>query len=220
MSDTKHEPDYQPLKRKIRLLSILDSGEAAGITPLPVLSVHMIAYFADVLAPVWDLPVLDAVVLKRVKRPFFPRLQADLDSLVGRGIVEVTRFEYLRTDGGEWRIDADYVLNRRFSDPILAEARRHSQQAEGLEFVREVVYAVSGFGTSGIEDLGLADAAYSDPFVDVGGVIDVAESRGESNASVKIALRFRELVQDTSTLSDAEMVHLYVRHLYSRMQVA
>lgn len=216
---TKVAGNFESLKRQIRLLSILSSAEDAGMVPLPVSSVHMIAYFADVLAPVWDLPVLDSVILKRVRRPFFPRLQADLDSLVGLGVVEVTRFNYVLANG-EWRIDADYNLNPQLSDRVLAEIRRYPQQAEGIEFVREVVYAVSGFGITGIDNLGSADAAYSDPYVDVGGIINVSDRDGEPNASARVALRFRELVQGARALSDSEIIHLYVRHLYSRMQVA
>jgi len=180
----------------------------------------MIAYFADVLAPVWNLPVLDSVVLKQLRRPFFPRLQTDLDYLVGSGIVLATRVGYVQAGDDDVRIDADYELNRSFAEPILVEIRNHAQQAERLDFVREVVYAVSAFGVDGIPDLGTADAAYSDPLVDFGGLIDITEDADESNPSARAALRFRQLDISASNLSDAEVVHLYVRHLYSRMQVA
>jgi hypothetical protein len=212
---------FDAIKRKIRLISILDSAASAGLTPLPVSSLHMIAYFADVLAPVWSLPVLDSVVLKQLNRPFFPRLQADLDYLVGSGVVVVTRVGYVRADDEDVRIDADYELNQDFAAPILREVRQHAQQAETLDFVQEVVYAVSAFGLDQIPELGEADASYSDPLVDFGDLIEIAdESSDGSNRSARVALRFRELGSSTTNLSDAEVVHLYVRHLYSRMQVA
>ena len=113
MTETARDTQmFEALKRKIRLICILDAAAKAGLDPVPVAALHVIAYFADVLAPVWQLPVLDSVVLKQLRRPFFPRLQADLDYLVGSGVVQATRVAYELTESGETRIDADYALNR------------------------------------------------------------------------------------------------------------
>ena len=102
----------------------------------------------------------------------------------------------------------------------MSLARSYKRQARKLDFVREVVYAASGLGPSGIDDLGQVDAAYSDPLIDVGNVVDIDTEAGRANATARVALRFGELTQDSRELTDAELVHLYVRHLYARMQVA
>jgi hypothetical protein len=109
---------------------------------------------------------------------------------------------------------------RAHCDAVLAEVRRHSEQVRKLKFVQEVVFAVSGLGRDGIASIGVLDAAYSDPLVDVGGLIDIEATPEAANATARVAMRFAILTRDAGVLSDNELVHLYVRHLYSRMQVA
>jgi hypothetical protein len=204
----------------LRLIGILDAAEEVGLTPMPILSVHAIAYMADALAPVWNLPSLDSQVFKRSRQPFFPRLQADLDSLVGKGVVvaEGLGYESIGSDGS--RLVADYELRRIWAEPILKEARRYESQNRDLEFVREVVYATAGLGVAGLSQIEFADAAYGDPLVGIGGVVDIDRNDGRPNATARAALRFGELGDDSQVLTEAEKIHLYVRMMYSRIQVA
>jgi hypothetical protein len=213
--------ELQQTERKLRLLAILDSCRHAGLSPTSIAVVHTIAYLADALAPVWDLPILDGQILKRKRHPFFPALQRDLDLLVGQGVVQVARVRYLPSeDRNGWQLDAHYMLESEFSERILSVARSHELQARKLKFIREVVYAASGLGSNGIDNLGEVDAAYSDPLVDVGGLLDIDTAPDRTNATAEVALRFSKLTQDSQDLTNAELVHLYVRHLYARMQVA
>jgi hypothetical protein len=203
------------LERKLRVLAILDAGEQIGLVPLPVGALHAIAYFADALAPVWNIPVIDGRLLKR-HRPYYPSLQADLDRLVGGGVVLVEDVSYTRAEDGSWRIEGSYRLNHQFSDRIFTSARATRRQSRELAFVREVVFATSGLGATGVSDASAVDAAYSDPLIDLGGMIDVAPD-DDQNPTAQIALRFGDLLPELST---AEMTNLYVRQLYTRMHVA
>lgn len=205
--------------RQLRILAVLDAAARIGIVPLPLAPLHMIAYFTDVLAPVWNLPILDGQILKRV-RPYYPSLQTDLDNLVGRGVVIASAVQY-REEGQHWQLDAKYQLNRQFADRILALAESFAMRAEELAFVREVVYATSGLDVQGLHEVSEVDATYSDPLVDVGGIIEIERDPGEGkNLTAQVALRFGELIGNESAVSTAEMVNLYVRRLYARMQVA
>lgn len=162
---------------------------------------------------------MDAQVLKRRTRPFFPVLQRDLDRLVGQGLVLVQRLAYTPSDDGDgWRLDADYILSD-LAQPVFELMKSFDLQRDKLGFVQEVVYAASGLGQLGIDRLGLIDATYSDPVVDVGGVIDMEVDEGGSNATADVARRFAEITRTSHDLSQAESVHLYVRHLYKRMQI-
>jgi hypothetical protein len=208
----------QAVERRVRLLSILSACADAGVTPTPIANVHLLAYFTDALAPVWHLPVLDGQVLKRRRQPFFPAMQRDLDRLVGMGLVRVLRFGYMESDERDgWRLDADFEPIVRAVAPIMEEIERHDQQREMHMFVREVVLASSGLGTAGISELGELDATYSSSGVDIGGLIDMIEA---PIATVRAARRFENLSPDTGRLASAELIHLYVRHLYARMRVA
>jgi hypothetical protein len=123
-------------------------------------------------------------------------------------------------DGAGWRLDAHYALISESAERVLSAARSYEIQNKKLKFIREVVYAASGLGLDGISSLGDIDAAYSDPMVDVGGMVDIDTESGRANATAQVALRFAKLTQDSDELADSELVHLYVRHLYTRMQVA
>ena len=207
------------IERRMRLVAILDALRYVGLSPANVITVHAMAYLADALAPVWDLPILNGQVLKRPQRPFFPILQADLDRLVGQGTVSVSNVAYVQEPGGQWRIDADYAVNPEVLSRIFATVMPFEEQSTKWTFVREVVFAAAGLGPEGLQHVGLLDAAYSNPVIDTGEVIDIAPDGGGENVTAQVAHRFSRLVSQTMTLSSAELVHLYARHLYSRMQV-
>ena len=210
--------ELKEVERKLRVLVILDSAEAVGLDPLPAVPLHTIAYFTDVLAPVWNLPVVDGQMLKR-DRPYYPSLQDDIDRLVGQGVVLVNDLQYVRMSRGGWRAEGNYKLHHQFADRILDVAKGWSSRANEISFIREVVFATSGLGLEGIGNASAADATYSDPLVDLGGMIELERGR-EQNPSARVALRFGTLLDQAPTLTNAEMINLYVRQLYARMQVA
>jgi len=206
------------LRRSIRLVSIITACRDSGVHPVPGSVIHTIAYLADALAPVWGLPILDAQVLKQPTRPFFPALQTDIDCLVGRGVVGVSRFSY---DAGSasspvWSLNADYEL-LPLASPIIEAI--NSQEGESLryKFVREVTFAAAGLGPEAVSNLGQVDAMYSDPDVDVGGMLDLDDLT--SNKTTEVAKRFN-LLAENSAYNASRLIHLYVRHLHARMRVA
>jgi hypothetical protein len=200
--------------RQIRILGLLDAAEHVAMTPLQAELLHTIAYFADALSPVWDLPILDAQFLKRA-RPYFPALQADLDVLVAIGMVVPTQLRILDLPDGP-RLEASYALNRNFADPVLRSATDLLVLGRGIAFIREVVFAVSALGLEGISTATEADVTYANPMADLGSMIDIDPDEGE-NPTAAIALRFGSLLGAERPLQVPEMVHLYVRQLYARM---
>jgi hypothetical protein len=211
------------LERKIRILSLLANCERIGYRQINGAPLHVLAFLCDALAPVWNLPVIDLHLLKRRVRPFSPLLQRDLDRLIGQGLVTIVRFEYERSDeGDEWLLDADYALDHGRFGPIQNRIAAHPEQQKKFDFVREVVYAASGLGVLGISGIGAVDATYSNPLIDVGGLINLSGDPTSSNPTAQAANRFSELrrLRDGEGYSAAESVHLYVRHLYTRMSVA
>lgn len=204
-------------RRQIRVVSILAAAHEAGIAPVPAGQLHTIAYLADAMAPVWGLKIFDAHLLKRREGPMSPALQHDADLLVARGVVFADSVRHVPDEGTSWRLDARYSLNLGLAAPILAAAASFPQQATQLAFVEEVVNAVAGLGLDGISRATSTDAAYSDVVVDFGGLLDLGGSQAETNLSAQVALRFGHLSSPSTRLTSAEMVHLYVRELYSRL---
>ncbi|PYC72532.1 hypothetical protein C7C45_08840 [Micromonospora arborensis] len=126
---------------------------------------------------------------------------------------------YVEEPDGQWRINADYAINPEMLSRVVGAIALFDEQVTKWTFVREVVFAAAGLGPEGLNYVGLLDAAYSNPSIDTGEIIDIAPETGGENATAEVAHRFSRVMRETMTLSSAELVHLYVRHLYSRMQV-
>jgi len=210
-------------------MQILAASEECGLAPCPVNVVHSIAYLCDALAPVWDVPMLHRHLVKRQARPFFPELQRELDFLVGAGVVQVDWFSHVREGSAGWRIDASYVLDRQAAGPVLSRAESTASRSEWAWFVREVVFGAAGLGPDLVVEMQRLDAAYSEETVHVGNVLDLNAGadrvdRGaevdQSNSSAEAASRFADIVDPNARLDKGELVHLYMRHLYSRSRVA
>jgi hypothetical protein len=204
-----------PVRRQLRVLGILSGAAEAGFDPLAVRQLHSIAYFADALAPVWDLEILDAQLLKRREGPTSPALQRDIDLLVGSGVIEVSSVKHSEDADGLWRLDADYSLNSGFAEPILAAAREFAHFDLELRYVREVALALSGLGALGIEQATALDASYGNERVDFGDMVDIEDQ--SRNPTAQVAERFEQLLRPEVSISNAEQIHLYVDALYSRL---
>lgn len=217
-SDRNDNAMMAETRRSIRLLSILRCAHDAGFDPVPGAAVHTIAYLADALSPVWGLPFLDAHVLKQRTRPNFPSLQRDLDVLVGRGVVEVCDLSVSPEASAESPITASFSLTPLAGPPLnLILASEYFLRQ--YEFVREVTYAAAALGPEGLAGIGTVDASYADPFADVGSVIELGQPSSSGRTTAEVAEKFRDLAPDAD-LTDSQLVHLYLRHLYSRLRVA
>jgi hypothetical protein len=204
------------LRRQLRVIAIVSAAERCGLAPLAADQLHTLAYLADALAPVWNMPILDGQRLKRRSGPMSPLVQHDVDRLVGCGVLEPQVVRHIRDADGNWRLDARYRLHREFADPIIKRALSLTGQAAQMKYVREVVYAASALGTKGITEAAAGDAAYADPTE--GSVVDLAPWRpGAVNASSQVALHLGELMRGQVSLGRAELIHLYVRALYERL---
>jgi hypothetical protein len=215
----KPESDYSidDLRRRIRLILLLDAAESAGLTPLPIIHLHTFAYMSNVLSPVWDVPVIEGKVLKRRGSPFYASLQHDLDRLVGMGVVLVSSISHVLDGDQQWRLEGSYCLHRTFADRILQRIKAFEDECKLINFIQELAYALSALSD---EDIGRAtteDATYADPIIDVGNVVDFAEWEN-INYSANAAQYFEWLLPSGGRATQGEMLHLYIHHLYGRLQ--
>jgi len=207
------EPMTMPISAYVRLLAIVaattDSGAIASSE-----TIHAIAYFADVLAPVYGLDVLYPQVLKRSRVAAVPEMQHHIDRLVGLGLLAISDVEY-SLDGGAVRLHANYSLNLPLAEPVLHVMNRRARSRAEVEYVRELTLALLGLGTEALWTAAEADATYGDPNVDTGTIVEVRPSRpNQISRAVQAARAFGTLASGT-TLAPSEMINLYVRHLYN-----
>lgn len=209
--------DAASIRRRVRLVVLLDASREAGIDPLPTRRLHLIAYLANVLSPVWDMPSADGTVLKRRGGPFYPDLQADLDRLVGLGVAQVENLRHERIDDDRYRLEGSFRLNQELARPILAYLGGLPGEASAARSVRELVLALSALSDEEIDRAIDEDATYADTSVGFDNVIDFGEW-ASANYSANAAERVGSLVQTGAVVSSGEKVHLYVRHLRRRLQ--
>ncbi len=207
--------EQQSLRRKARIIVLLDAARRAGISPIPLLSFHAFAYLANVLAPVWDMPVQDGKVLKRRGGPFYPELQRDLDRMTGTGMVTISEVTHLRTPEGRWRLEGKYDINTSLAGDALSFLLSLHEERRLSEFICELGYALSGLDPKEVERALIQDATYSDPSVSEDNVLDFSEWSIQ-NPSANAANYFDRLFPNNLGASQGEKLHLYVRHLRRR----
>ena len=205
--------DYDVLRRRVRLLMLLDGSERAGIAPIRLRRLHTYAYLSNVLAPVWNSRVFDGRVLKRRGGPFYPILQYDLDRLVGLGIVLMTDLGHIIDEDDQWRLDGAFSLNHELAGDALKVIGTFPQEVEIRSFLLEVAYAVSALSDSEFDSLPSEDPTYSDSNIGYANVVDFAEWR-KQNYSANAAHHFQSVSKQATP---GELLHLYVRHLRRRI---
>jgi hypothetical protein len=214
---TTGQSHFASLRRRVRLLLLLQAAECAGLVPMRILRLHTFAYLSNVLAPVWDLRVLEGKVLKRRGGAFYPRLQRDLDRLVGLGLVTISALGHIRDDDGRWRLEGCYELNHAFADVALAHLMTFEEDRPILSFIQELAYALSALTDHDLDRAMSEDATYSDPQVSFGNVVDFHEWR-QINYSANAARHFSNLIPSSTRTTPGEMLHLYIRHLRGRVR--
>jgi hypothetical protein len=211
--------ELQHAQRRLRIVGILSAAHDAGLVPLRLRHLHLIAYLSDALAPVWNLPFLDFELLKLPRGPFYPRLQNDVDSLVGMGLLIPIEVRHIEEEG-IWRLDASYSLNSVLAGPVLTMVASLEQKFDEMRFLREIVFSVAAARINQITELKDVDLAYANPVIDMDDVIDLTSNDDIPNLAATLALRFGALASSERSLSQSEMVNYYVRHLYKQLNAA
>ena len=204
------------IRQKVRLLMLLNAARAAGLTPLPILRLHIMAYLSDVLSPVWHLIPYNGKVLKRKEGPFFPELQYDLDRLVGRGLVRVENIGHVSVGQDRVRLDTSYSINPDLASTVLEFLDSVMEERVVADFMRELALAISAMNDEEIDRAFNQDATYSNNHIGMGNVVDFAEWTN-TNFSASAAERIGQLVPTDAQVGPGEKVHLYFRHLRQRL---
>lgn len=199
-----------PVARWAWILLLLDAAERAGLTPIETPRLHRLAYFANCLAPVYDLPVADGKIMKFVRGPFYPDLQWDTDRLVAMGLVELRTFEPFRDTQGWW-FSASYVMPPA-GVATIATILESPRLARVYEFQLELAAAFSDLPEDVQHTSGERDATYADPKVPEGALIDFADW-DRRNFTDKAADLLASHAPANLRLGQRDRIHLYFRYL-------
>jgi hypothetical protein len=205
-----------PELRQARLLAMMHAAESAGLTPIPVMELHAFVFVANVLSPVWDLVPRKRSVKRRKGGPYFPDVQADIDHLVGRGVISIRDLSHVQDWDGKWLLEGRFTLNFGPSKQIVEQLLNFDDEARLSSLFSELAFAFAEL--SPIERLKIVgqDATYADNRTGEGAIIDFAEWRS-ANYSFAAANFFDRVMPDGLPASPAEKLHLYVQHMRRRL---
>lgn len=212
------------LRRRGRLLLLLDAAERAAVTPLASPRLHAFAYLSDVLSPVWDLPAFDGKILKIDGGPHYPDLQAELDHLVVLGLVEVSDLAYVGRGENGARLEGKYALNfaSPFLSPLLAGLGAGAED-EAIDpddrrvhgFMVELAGALATLPNDEIDIAASVDVTYCSVSA-LNNIVDFAEwaeDTWDANPSWQASERFEAFLPDDAGLSPGEKLYLYATYL-------
>jgi hypothetical protein len=210
------------MRRRTRLLMLLDAAEQAGIAPLLSARLHAFAYLADVLSPVWGLIPFDGKIYKIEGGPHYPELQLELDQLVALGLVDVEGLEYRDRGKDGARIQGKYSLN--FSCPNLhplLTAMGTNGRVGALDpsdvrvhdFLVELAGALATLSDDQVDAAAGVDVTYRrEAAFNVIDFAEWAEDRWQANPTWRAAERFESFMPTQARLS-GEKIYLYATYL-------
>ncbi len=203
-------------KQPLRVLALLDGLARVSVFNVPLRAVHELAYLANVLAPVFELPAVSASLLKRRGGPYYPELQQTVDRLVGLGMVTVSGLRYIYIAEEErYRMDAGYALDEVRTNDLLRHYRDIYWETGEPHFIEQLTAAYAVLNEDLSDGVVLQDARYADDDVDTNDVIDFGEWSvlEASNFSFNAAMAFRP----GEPLRPAERLFMYMEHMQRRV---
>lgn len=197
-------------ERRVHVLLLLDAAEQADLTPLTSEQLHRIAFLANCLSPVYDVPIMDGEILKYPRGPFYPDLQWDVDRLVFMGLAELSQVRYERDRHGWW-FSAMYALSPRGVSFVEKVVNEITSARKRHDFYLEVAGAYATLGDEGRDEAALQDANFRNKNVSMKGLIDYSPLG--RNFSVQAVETFTDFMPPAVGLSRRDKLYLYFRYL-------
>lgn len=210
MSDTAEKGRLLARARAIRML---DSLDRVGATPVRDRDFHVFAYFVNVLSPLWDVVPLEGSVLKDEAGPFFPELQEAVDFLIYGGVAYVSSLD---VQGN--RLSITIGLNHELHTSLIEAISTLPDEENISDFLDELAFAFTEILPDERDNVATQDAAWSDPKVDSGRVIDFGEwvdSVGR-NPAWNVTQQLQEFAPPGVVLARSEKLLMYMRLLQKR----
>lgn len=202
------------IRRRIRVLMLLDATDYAVISPIPIFRFHALAFLADVLSPLYEFPTVSGTILKRRSSPYYPDLQRDIDRLIGLDLVTPLDLKSIIHTSRAY-VDFSLTLNRKRVAPLLRVAYAEEQLCALRDYFRALASALSDIDDADLDSATKLDVTWDSGHM--GTVIDYAEwnaiNRSILGANKIEQLATKALGDRAIKLSPAAKVSLYVCYL-------
>ncbi|HEV2598453.1 hypothetical protein [Sphingopyxis sp.] len=211
--------DLARTKSRVRLVQLLIAAENAALAPISIDKLHAFAFLADVLSPVWGLRPFEDRIGRTGRPPYYPDLQAQLDLLVGMGLVEPSELAYRIEGDGEQRIArffASYALRigSEYLTNIEAGLANDPQSTKEQIFLDALAEALASLPDDEIAKAASMDLVYQRSGPDTEDYVDLDRRAGPSRTAQAIA-SFDQAFPGTK-LSPARRLYMYANYLGRR----
>lgn len=202
------------VRRRVRILMLLDAVEYAVLDPISVQRFHTLAFLGDVLSPIFGLAPMSGKVLKRRSFPYFPDLQWEIDRLIGHGLIVPLNLTSV-VEKSKAYVTFALALQRTRSSPVLDIVYSQHEFSILRDYFRELAGALSNIQDSQLDAVTQLDVTWDSGHA--GAIIDYAEWQAE-NYSTLGAERIEQLAvqafgNSEARLSPTAKVSLYVNYL-------
>lgn len=208
------------IKRKIRLIQLVEAAERAALAPIEGDKLHALAYLADVLSPVWGLIAFDQRVLKTGRPPVFPDLQREIEKLVCMGIFEVSCLSYVRAVDGSMTFRAKYAIRfaSNHGQQIRAALDADSSAQEQQLYFDELARAMASLNDDDIAFAAAEDVVYDDPKISSGDIIVFGDTLSRERMQ-QTTLSFERLFPHAN-LTRSRQLYMYAHYLGRKIHAA
>ena len=209
--------NLQRTKSRVRLLQLLYAAEHAALAPIALDKLHAFAFLADVLSPVWGLRPFEDRIGRTGRPPYYPDLQAQLDLLVGMGLVEPSDLSYRTdSDGDGAHFAASYALRfgSQHLDALDRALQDDKQSASEQYFLNSLAEALASLPDDEIAKAASQDLVYQRFGLDTEDYVDLDRRNGPSRTARAVA-SFDQAFPGTK-LTPARRLYMYANYLGRR----
>ena len=202
------------VRRRVRILMLLDAVDYAVLGPISVHRFHTFAYLADVLSPIFRFASISGKILKRRSYPYFPDLQWEVDRLIGLDLVTTIDLAPVVEESQAY-IAFSLALQRPRSLPVLDVVYSQEEFSHQRDYFRELAGALSNIQDAELDEVTKLDVTWESGHA--GTVIDYAEWRAQNYSTLGAdrieKLAVRSFGNGQTRLSPTAKVNLYVKYL-------
>ena len=201
-------------KSRVRLVQLLIAAEQAALVPISLDKLHAFAFLADVLSPVWGFHPFEDRIGRTGRPPYYPDLQAQLDLLVGMGLVEPSELSYKPDEADDGaRFTASYALRFASSHLLKLDSalKGDKQSAAEQQFLNSLAEALASLPDEEIAKAASKDLVYQRSGPDTEDYVDL-ERVGIPSRTARAVASFDQAFPGTK-LTPARRLYMYANYL-------
>lgn len=189
------------------LVFVLEEATRQGLAPLSQEKLHLLLFYAAVLAPVHGVDEPVPKILKYRDKPFYPEAQEQLLRLAAEGFAQSRTLASIRDDGSGSEFSLT-VAGAQVSDIL----KQSSWGRRTAAFARDLVASFAELDPEDAEEIIEQDATFRDGRMAIGDIQDLREE----NLAAATARHVADFEVDGARPDARDSISLYFDYLQAR----